>query len=278
MEEFSVNELETFRRKSWEEDDEAIHDLVIGNLAISGDRDYNLEPNFSDNDTDYALAILVHDAVVNLYKLNAELNSEEFFDEISGKILDRVDDAEDLSEDIIWQEVHGESLNETVNQLADYYEENFEQASTVETEKVLNNNGFKGRADIVREIDGETEIRDIKTRYSDRKPVPAGDEKFKIACYALISREELNVDRFVLEYPLQGVEVEVEPEEWFAEIADTAEEYRQMLENARETEAEILEDEMGLNNGKEPREFVEGLNLGRMNWDYAEAAVTEGLK
>lgn len=278
MEEFSVSELDTFRRKSGYGDQEAVYDLVAGNLAISGERDYRPEPDFEQEDTDYALTLLVHDAAVNLYELNEQLDSEDFFEQITDDIIQRIEDEQALSKDIIWEQVYGTSVKDTVDQLADYYSENFEQASRVETEKLIENNGFTGRTDIVREVGGETELRDIKTRYSDRRPLPDEDEKFKIACYALISRQELDIDRFILEYPLQGEEVKIDPRERFSDIAGIAEEYRQMLETAREVQAEMLEEDMGLEKGEDPRKFVEGLNLGRTNRDYAEAAVTEGLK
>lgn len=278
MEEFSVSELDTFRRKSGYGDQEAVYDLVAGNLAISGERDYRPEPDFEQEDTDYALTLLVHDAAVNLYELNEQLDSEDFFEQITDDIIQRIEDEQALSKDIIWEQVYGTSVKDTVDQLADYYSENFEQASHVETEKLIENNGFTGRTDIVREVGGETELRDIKTRYSDRRPLPDEDEKFKIACYALISRQELDIDRFILEYPLQGEEVKIDPRERFSDIAGIAEEYRQMLETAREVQAEMLEEDMGLEKGEDPRKFVEGLNLGRTNRDYAEAAVTEGLK
>ena len=72
------------------------------------------------------------------------------------------------------------------------------------------------------EVGGETELRDIKTRYSDRRPLPDEDEKLKIACYALISRQALDIDRFILDYPLQGSDVKIDTRARFTHIARIA--------------------------------------------------------
>ena len=278
-EEFSVSQLAEFRKHSRMENDEALEELVSRNLSSSQDREYDYQGDFSDKDTDQTLSILVHDAAVNLYDRNEEVDVDEAFQHMSSHINDRISETQNLDRDVIWRDVYGASLKDVVQDAAEYYAENLQTASEVATEEVLENQGFHGRADVIREVDGETEIRDVKTRYSDAPSMPGPEDEFKMACYALISRGELEVDRFVLEYPLQGEEVEVEPEEWFAEVANRANEFGRKLDESREKQARLLENELGLKTDMAPREFVEGLNLGYdKNRETAQAAAAEALR
>lgn len=280
LEEFSVRELEDFRRYSQEKNIEGLEDLLATNLAVSGIRGYELEPDYAEMSSDQALSLLIHDSVVEAYKLNTELDEDEFYEFLAGSMNSQVEEAEGLEPDILLEEnVYGRPISEVVQDLSRYYSENFSPGSDVETEQVLENNGFFGRADIIHEVDGETELRDIKTRYSENVPVPGPGDRFKMASYALISRNERDIDRFVLEYPVQGVEVEVETEEWFGEVVEHAHEFEKLLDSTRERQAKLLEEAMDLENGRDPRDFVEGLNLGyRTNRDFAESAVAEGLE
>jgi len=278
-EDFSVSQLAEFRKYSRLGSDEELEELVSRNLSSSQDREYDYQGDFSDKDTDQALSILVHDAAVSLYDRNEEVDVDEAFRQMSAHINDRISETQNLDRDVIWRDVYGASLNEVVQDAAEYYAENLQTASEVATEEVIENKGFHGRADVIREVDGETEIKDVKTRYSDTASIPGPEEEFKMACYALISRGELEVDRFVLEYPLQGEEIEVEPEEWFAEVADRANEFGEKLEASREEQARMLENELGLKTDMSPREFVEGLNLGYdRNRETAQAAAAEALR
>lgn len=259
--------------------EDSIEELVSRNLSASNQREYDYQGDFEDKNTDQALSILVHDAAVSLYERNEELNEEEAFNHISNHINERISESQNLDSDIIWNQVYGDSLNEVVQDAAEYYSENLVPASDVETEKVIENQGFHGRTDIIREVDGKTEIRDVKTKYSDKAPIPGPRDAFKMACYALISREGRDIDRFVLEYPLQGEEVEVEPEEWFAEVAEKANEFGEKLDSARNEQARIIGQELGHNVNSSPREFVENLGL---SYNYmrrtAEAAVANALR
>ncbi|MFB6192967.1 MAG: hypothetical protein ABEK00_01850 [Candidatus Nanohaloarchaea archaeon] len=272
MEEFSVSELEEYRKHGRQNDREALEDLVSKNLAISGIRSYDLEPDLTEMKPDRALAYLLHDSVIDLYQENREMSSEEIYDRIAEKLNRRISETEGLNQDIVLGRVHGMKVGDAASEIADYYSDNFEQASQVETEKVLENNGLYGRTDVVRQLDDTSEIRDVKIHYSGI-PVPVPGEEFRMASYALISRDDLDVDRFVLEYPLQREEVEVKPENWFAEVTDTAADFEELLEEARENQAELLKDEVG-SSTKASREFVESLNLPyNLNLKYAEQAV-----
>ena len=278
-EEFSVSQLAEFRKHSRMENDEALEELVSRNLSSSQDREYDYQGDFSDKGTDQTLSILVHDAAVSLYDRNEEVDVDEAFQHMSTHINDRISETQNLDRDVIWRDVYGASLKDVVQDAAEYYAENLQTASEVATEEVLENQGFHGRSDVIREIDGETEIRDVKTRYADAPSMPGPEDEFKMACYALISRGELEVDRFVLEYPLQGEEVEVEPEEWFAEVANRANEFGRKLDTSREKQARLLENELGLKTDMSPREFVEGLNLRYdKSRETAQAAAAEALR
>lgn len=278
-EEFSVSQLAEFREYSLMRDEEALEDLVSRNLSSSQDREYDYQGDFSDKDTNQALSILVHDATVGLYDQNEEIHADEAFQYMSSHINDRISETENLDRDVIWNDVYGASLKEVVQDAAEYYAENLQTGSEVKTEEVIENNGFHGRADVIREVDGHKEIRDVKTRYSESASMSKPEDQFKMACYALISRDELDVDRFVLEYPLQGEEVVVEPEEWFAEVANRANEFGEKLKASRREQARILENELGFKTDMSPREFVEGLNLKyHKNRETAQAAAAEALK
>lgn len=280
LEEFSVRELEDFRRYSEEENTEGIQDLVATNLAISGIRDYELEPDYEEMSSDQILSLLIHDSAVEIYELNSELDQDEFYEFLAGNMNEQVEKAKGVGKDVLLEgQVYGRPLSQVVGDIAGYYADNFSQGANVETEKVMENNGFFGRADIIREVEDEMELRDVKTRYSENIPVPAPGDRFKIGSYALISRGERDIDRFVLEYPVQGTEIEVEPTELFGEIMEKAQKFEEMLETSRNRQAQLLEDAMDLNRGRDPRAFVEGLNLGyRTNRDFAESAVAEGLE
>lgn len=271
-----MRELADYRWHDRRDNRGELGDLVSTNLAVSGIRSYDLEPEFGDISEEQALSILVHDAVIELYDLNLELNSEEFFEVMAADISYRNSQEEDLDQDLS-RGVGGLPLDEILEELADYYSGNFKAGENIETERVLNNNGFYGRADIVREVDGEKELRDVKIRYSN-PPIPGLQDEFKMACYALISRDELDIDNFVLEYPLQGAEIEVEPEQWFGEVVDTAAEFESLLEEGRKNQAELLRSELRTESDREPRDFVERLDIPyEMNKAYARKALPEGI-
>lgn len=280
IEEFSVRELADFRRYSEQRNTEELEDLVATNLAISGIRGYELEPDYKEMNSDQALSLLIHDSAVDAYKLNSELDVDEFYEFLAGSMKEEAEQAKGLDTDILLErEVYGRPLSEVVQDISEYYAKNFSKGSEVEIEEVMENNGFFGRADIIRKAGGDTELRDVKNRYSRNIPVPGPDDGFKMGSYALISREQRDIDRFVLEYPIQGIEVEVGPEEWFGEVVQKADEFEKLLEKSRNRQAQLLEDAMGLENGKDPRTFVEDLNLGySTSRDFAEPAVTEGLE
>ncbi|QKQ98943.1 hypothetical protein GKQ38_05525 [Candidatus Nanohaloarchaea archaeon] len=278
MEEFSVRELADYYWNDERENYDEVEDLAATNLAISGIRSYDLEPDFSDMDNEQALALLVHDAAVDIYELNSELDSEEFFELMASDINYRISQEDELDQELVFGSIEGRPLKDIVEEVSNYYEQNFQEGENVKTERVLENNGFHGRADIIRDVDGETELRDIKTHYTET-PVPGPLDGFKVACYALISRDELEVDSFVIEYPLQGTEIEVEPEEWFGEVAEKAREFEEILEEGRENQAGLLESDLGTETDRAPRDFVEGLNLPyEMNKAYARSALPEGIK
>lgn len=277
MEEFSVSELAEFRKYSRMNNEGSLEELVSKNLSLSENRQYDYKGDFSDKTTDQALSILVHDAAVSLYNQNQYVDAEEAFSHMSSHINDRVSGTQNLDRDIVWREVYGAPLNEVVKDAAEYYAESFQPASEISIEQVLENNEFYGRIDVIREVNGEKEILDVKTRYAD-KPIPRPGEEFKMACYALISRGELEVDRFVLEYPLQGKEMVVEPEDWFSEVANLANRFAEKLESSRTEQARILENEFGFKTSMSPREFVEGLGLGYdKKWETAQEAASEVL-
>ncbi|MFB6145428.1 MAG: hypothetical protein ABEJ99_02890 [Candidatus Nanohaloarchaea archaeon] len=229
--EFSVTELSDYARYSRSGQQDKVDELVDRNLDIQGIRIYDLEPDFSGMDYDHALSILVHDAVVDLYDRNQELDEKEIFDFMASRMGERVQRSDGLNEEVLWGRVYDNKLNEVVDDIAHYYADNFVEGRDVRTEEVVGNRGFFGRADILREIDGETELRDIKTHYSDVQ-VTMPYQEFKMGCYALISRGDLEVERFIIEYPLQQKKLEVDPTEWFGEVVEVAEEYRGLLEDA----------------------------------------------
>lgn len=278
-EEFSVSQLAEFRKYSWIGHDEALEELVSRNLSSSGERQYDYQGDFSGKNTDQTLSILVHDAAVSLYDQNQEVDVDEAFQHMSTHINDRISRTQNLDRDVIWRDVYGTSLKDVVQDAAEYYADNLKPGSEIATEEVMENNGFYGRADIIRKVDGETEIRDVKTRYTDTASIPRPEEEFKMACYALISRGEIEADRFVLEYPLQGEEVVVEPQEWFADVANRANEFKEKLETSREEQARLLQNELGFKTDMPPRKFVEDLNLGyNKNRKTAQAAAAEALR
>lgn len=280
LEEFSVRELTDFRRYSEQGDTEGLEDLVATNLAISGIREYQLEPDYCEMDSDQVLSLLIHDSAVEAYELNSELSEDEFYEFLSSSMKEQSENAEGLDTDILLEEeVYGMPPSEVIEDISSYYAENFVSGSSIETETVLDNNGFSGRADVLQDVEDETELRDVKTRYSENIPVPGPDDRFKMASYALISRDDRDIDRFVLEYPVQGLEVEVETEEWFGQIIDYTHEFEEILNASRDRQVKLLEEAMGLNNRRDPRDFVEGLNLGyETNRDFAESAVAEALE
>ena len=278
-EEFSVSQLAEFRKYSRIGHDEALEELVSRNLSSSGERQYDYQGDFSGKNTDQTLSILVHDAAVSLYDQNQEVDVDEAFQHMSTHINDRISRTQNLDRDVIWRDVYGTSLKDVVQDAAEYYADNLKPGSEIATEEVMENNGFYGRADIIRKVDGETEIRDVKTRYTDTASIPRPEEEFKMACYALISRGEIEADRFVLEYPLQGEEVVVEPQEWFADVANRANEFKEKLETSREEQARLLQNELGFKTDMPPRKFVEDLNLRYdKNRKTAQAAAAEALR
>jgi len=272
-EEFSVSELWSFRENLWMDNTEAVNDLLMWNIATSDSREKRREASKSEIDADRAVSMLLHDASVSVYELNTSMEFDGFIDRLCSEVRGVINDSDDLSLDLTCDEVYGLSVEQALEQLADYYSENFSEASEVEIERVIENNGFFGRADIIRDTGEEIEMRDVKTRYSDKRPFPSEEDRFKMTCYALISRGEIDVDRFVLEYPLQGKEVEIDPESDLVEVANLADEYRERLEEVRSREVEIIEELTKTECDGSPREFVEGLNLGYQNWDYARLAV-----
>ena len=272
-EEFSVSELWSFRENLWMDNTEAVNDLLMWNIATSDSREKRREASKSEIDADRAVSMLLHDASVSVYELNTSMEFDGFIDRLCSEVREVINDSDDLSLDLTCDEVYGLSVEQALEQLADYYSENFSEASEVEIERVIENNGFFGRADIIRDTGEEIEMRDVKTRYSDKRPFPSEEDRFKMTCYALISRGEIDVDRFVLEYPLQGKEVEIDPESDLVEVANLADEYRERLEEVRSREVEIIEELTKTECDGSPREFVEGLNLGYQNWDYARLAV-----
>lgn len=278
MEEFSVTELANYRWHEMRDNCEKIEDLIATNLAVSGIRSYNLEPDFSEMGREQALSLLVHDAAVEVYRTNSELESEEYFDIMASNINSRVSQEDNLDSEIVFDNVRGFPVNEVVQSIADYYGENFRSAQNIEIEKVLENNDFHGRADIVRDVNGDTELRDIKTCYTDAA-IPGSQDSFKLACYALISRNQLDIDSFILEYPLQSTEIEIEPENWFGEVAEKAGELEDLLEEGREKQADLLQPDFGRRDGESPREFVEGLDLPYdVNKSYARSAVPDAVR
>jgi len=272
-EEFSVSEIWSFRENLWMDNTEAVNDLLMWNIATSDSREKRREASKSEIDADRAVSMLLHDASVSVYELNMSMEFDGFIDRLCSEVREVINDSDDLSLDLTCDEVYGLSVEQALEQLADYYSENFSEASEVETERVIENNGFFGRADIIRDTGEEIEMRDVKTRYSDKRPFPSEEDRFKMTCYALISRGEMDVDRFVVEYPLQGKEVEIDPESDLVEVANLADEYRERLEEVRSREVEIIEELTKTECDGSPREFVEGLNLGYQNWDYARLAV-----
>ena len=280
IEEFSVRELADFRRYSRERNNQGLEDLVATNLAISDIRGYELEPDYVEMTKDQALSLLIHDSAIKAYENNFEGDQDEFYSFLADDMNSQVEKAQGLEDDILLTEnVYGRPVSGVVEDIARYYAQNFSSGTDVETEKVLENNGFFGRADIIRVVDEDRELRDIKTRYSEKTPLPRPEDEFKMGCYALISREGMDIDRFVLEYPVQGLEIEVEPTEFFGEIVEQAENFEELLETSRSRQAQLLEEAMDVENNGDPRDFVEGLNLGySTNRDFAESALSEGLE
>ena len=290
MESFSVSELARYQKFREKGAEEAIKSQVTSNLMSPADE--NLQPDFSDTEEDLAISTAIHDSVVELYRQQPEDDVEQFLEEnllspsgsLSGTIKALEEDTELDRRDVLESNVYGMAVEDALKSIADFYNEARENEATinVETEKKLENNGFWGRADIIREfaMEGQTvtELRDIKTHYSNAS-LPRKIDEYKIASYALTSYADQEIDRIVLEYPVQGFEIEVDPHDWIGFIAEDAAEYEDLLEYAREQQAEKLELDLPVNReDKDNREFVHGLNLPNdMNYAYASSAASEAV-
>lgn len=268
MEEFSVRELTDYWWCTGPGDEDRLNELLSTNLAVSGIRGYDIEPDLSEMERENALKTKIHDSVVEFYDFNLDLDSDEMFEFLYSEVERRGPEESDID-----LEIEDRKVENILRSVAAHYEDDFAEADTVETEKVIGNNGFYGRADILRDMGEEKELRDVKMRFADN-PVPGPKDRFGMACYALISRHEHDVDRFVLEYPLQGAEFEIEPENWFSEVVDSADEFESLLEESRREQAELLREDMDADTDKPPRRFVEDLDITyEENKDYARTAV-----
>ena len=291
-ERFSVSELSRYRKMRNFRNFEEIENLVASNLVSDAEREP--EPDFTGKNIDLAVSTIIHDSVIELYRQRSQETPstsgtlEEIItsppESFSDKIEAFEEDTGKNRSDIFNMNVYGTPVEEVLEDIDSYYSHaRNEEVVNTGIEKYLSNRDFWGRADIIRDlkIDGEilTELRDIKTHYTDT-PVPRDTDEYKISAYALISKSDQDIDRFVLEYPVQGIEVEVDPLDWMAHVAQDASEYSELLENSRENQAESLETDFTLDRkGKRAKEFVHGLNIpNHMSYAYATSAASENMR
>lgn len=252
-EDFSVNQLKKFHHYSETGNSEQLDRLAAKNIGNSGMREYDIQANLPTMDESQRVSNIIHDAVVELYEQNNNLTADQAYDFIRTEIEDKGDLEDEFSKALVYRA----DLEETVEAISENIAENFVSGQDVRTEELLENRGLRGRADIIREVDGLTELRDIKTKYSSE---PRPYDEFGLACYALASRSDHDIDRFVLEYPVQGFEVEVNPEDWFSLIVERATQFEDMLDETRELQAEQIREYLD-NSDKTDREKVEKLGL-----------------
>ena len=220
--ELSVKDLKRFKALSRQQNYQQIASLVAQNFSRTNDARRGLTPNYDRLDDNLAKSIILHDEVVAFYRDNQSLSQQELAERFSD--IKSVFEAHDLDNP---DSVYGRKVDEMAVSISEYLSGNFEEASTVETEVEMENRGLFGRADIIRELeDGSKEMRDIKMGYSGKNPL----EEYGMACYALISRSDYEIEKFILEYPLQEMEVEVQPEDWFSVLISDIREFEELEE------------------------------------------------
>ncbi|WP_414837950.1 hypothetical protein ACK3SF_00940 [Candidatus Nanosalina sp. VS9-1] len=293
MEQFSVSNLVDYR---WIRDRENFDDLknfLAHNLASSSFRENSPTPNFSRMSQDQAKAVLIHDSALELYSAADEMAEDIQASEIkqilesniteeTGRLGRQFRDFEDSGisrEHVKSGKIYGRKVDDVLNSIADFYAESLplEDFEILHIEDELSNNSFTGRADLVRRLDGITELRDVKTHYTNERPIFPVDD-YKISAYALLAHgEDLEIDRVVLEYPVQGQQYEVEPENWLAYIASDASELEALLEDTRRLQADKLEEVYGRPHLHSDREYVEALDAAvhGEKKEYARRAAEE---
>ena len=253
LEDFSVSQLKKFHHLHSTENEEKLDELIANNIGYSSIRQYDIEPDLSNMTQSQRLSTVIHDAIVDIYGNNERLSEPEVYDHIKSEIISKGGLDRDYSD----ASVYNTDLDSAVRDISENIAESFVAGSNVRTEELLENNCLRGRADIIREVDDIKELRDIKTKYGSE---PRPYDEFGLACYALISRAEHDIDRFVLDYPVQGFEVEIEPEDWFSLVVDRAIAFEEILEDTREVQADQIRDFLD-NSDKSDREKVENLGL-----------------
>lgn len=220
--EISVKDLKKFKALSRQQNYQEIASLVAQNSTRTNTARRGLTPDYDKLPDNLAKSIILHDEVVDFYRNNQSLSHPELterFSEVRSSF-----EAHDLDDP---DSVYGRKIDELVMDISEYLSGTFEEASNVETEVEMENQGLFGRADIIRELeDGTTEMRDIKMVYNGKNPLG----EYGMACYALISQNDHEIDRFILEYPLQDMEVEIEPEDWFGVLISDIREFEQLEE------------------------------------------------
>lgn len=301
MEEFSVSNLFSYRwmRETGNLDD--LPNFIAHNLNSSKFRNGDATPNFSRMAQDNSIATLIHDSTLELYSADAGLSDspeaseiravlEENLAETEGRLgeqFDGFDDATGLErDDLAKEEVYGMPVSEALSRISEFYSDQLagENVEKVELEKGLRNRNFTGRADVLRTVTDEegeevTELRDIKTHYSEGRILVPKDD-YTISAYAFLAYgdEDIDVDRVVLEYPVQGQGYEVDPLNWIYMIADDASELEELLEASRELQADKIEEEFGRPHVQSSKEYVEGLDIYNVEKkEYARRAAEEVL-
>ena len=301
MEEFSVSNLFKYRWMRQAENFEGLQSFIAHNLNSSEFRNGDATPDFSKMKEDNAVATLIHDSALELYDMDDELSNdaeaseirsvlEENIAEMDGRLGGQFDGFEEATglerENLSEEEVYGMPVSEVLGSISAFYSDQLgaKNVEKVELEKRLRNKNFTGRADVLRTFNDEngeevTELRDVKTHYSDDKVIVPKDD-YTISAYAFLAYadEDVDIDRVVLEYPVQGQEYEVDPLNWIHLIAEDVSELGELLEETREVQADVLEEKFGRPHVDSDREYVEGLDIypGEKK-EYARRAAEEVL-
>ncbi len=224
-----------------------------------------------------AVAGLVHDAVRDLYQQELAMNTlgldpdeEEFYDQLRGRVTGESDRSDRLlgtlgelekkygidPGEVLQEEAYGQTVDELLHDIARNRAHTWEEdvadilssvTGGIDGEERLSREDVSGRADLVIDRVGGTEIREIKVVSSLNPALPrAYDEhQAKIYYWAGNFRRSLSP---TVDYPVQGERytVDVNRVRFREQLEEDRDELREAADTFREDQAEEIERRTGV--------------------------------